>query len=213
MLCLALLVAGPWAHAQAQVSQWENEIARFEAADKTNPPPRQAILFVGSSSIRLWTNLAQDFKEFPVINRGFGGSQVADSIEFFERIIARYRPRQIVMYAGDNDLAAEKSPQQVAEHVKAFAGKVHAALPQARLAYIAIKPSLARWALIDKIRATNRLISELAAADDRMVFIDVFEPMLGTDGKPRDELLAPDKLHLNAKGYQLWAKLVRPYLK
>jgi lysophospholipase L1-like esterase len=193
-------------------AQWEHEIAAFESADKTNPPPAGAILFVGSSSIRMWKSLAEDFKGFPVINRGFGGSQMVDSVSYADRIVLPYRPRQIVVYAGDNDLAAGKTPGEVLSDFQAFVAKVRHALPETRICYISIKPSPARWKLVERMREANRLIAEYARANEGLAFIDVFTPMLGEDGQPRPELFAADKLHLNQTGYRLWSSSVRPYL-
>ena len=196
-------------------SKWEADIKPFEASDKTNPPPKGAILFVGSSSIRLWKTLAQDFPEHRVINRGFGGSQLADSVAFADRIVIPYQPKLVLLYAGDNDIAAGKAPEKVLEDFMMFVKKVHTALPQTRIAYISIKPSLARWQLVNQMRVANRLIEVYSQTrkDYTLIrFIDVFTPMLGTDSKPRKELFISDGLHLNAKGYELWTSVIRPYL-
>lgn len=194
-------------------SKWEKEIRAFEASDKTNPPPKNAIVFVGSSSIRLWKSLKEDFQEFPIVQRGFGGSQMADSVEFAERIVIPYAPRQVLVYAGDNDLAAKKSPEQVLSDFQAFVKKVHAALPKTRIAYIAIKPSSSRLKLMDKMKETNQSISDFTKKDERLLFIDTFTPILGPDGKPNDDLFKSDHLHLNEKGYAIWVKAIRPHLK
>lgn len=192
--------------------QWEAEIKAFEARDKTNPPPHSPILFIGSSSVRMWKTLADDFKGFPVINRGFGGSQMTDSAYFVDRIVLPYHPRQIYVYAGDNDLAAGKAPEQVLADFKEFVRKVKASVPSTKIAYIAVKPSPSRWQLADKMRATNKLIAEYARFDSNLSFIDVFTPMLDKDGKPAEELFIADKLHMNAKGYALWTSIIRPTL-
>ncbi len=202
-----------WSAESTNVSKWEKDIKAFEAADKTNPPPQHAILFAGSSSIRLWKTLREDFKEFPVINRGFGGSQLADSVEFAERIILPCQPRQILIYAGDNDIAGGKSPERVCADFQAFVKKIHAALPQTRIGYLAIKPCSSRWKLVEKVKAANQLIADFAKKDERLAYIDTFTPILGEDGKPNDELFKEDKLHLNQKGYAVWAGVVRPFLK
>jgi len=213
-VCLPMgLAAVLEASAADSHSRWENDIQAFEASDRTNAPPSNAILFVGSSSIRLWKTLAEDFPEWPVINRGFGGSQVADSVAFVDRIVTPYRPRQIVLYAGDNDLAAERTPEQIEADFKTFVRRVHKRLPRCWITFIAIKPSPARQALIEKARAANERVREATRAHPRLSFVDIFTPMLGTDGQPRPELFMADKLHLNAEGYRLWTQLTRPYLK
>lgn len=192
-------------------NRWDPQIQAFEQKDRQQPPPKQGILFVGSSSIRGW-DLKRSFPDLPVINRGFGGSQVADSVRYADRIILPHQPRVVVCYAGDNDLAAGKTPQQVADDYKALFQRIHAALPETRIVCIGVKPCQARWKLVDKVRQTNQLIRQLVEKDNRLVFIDVEPVLLGKDGKPRTELFKADGLHLNADGYQLWANLVRPHL-
>lgn len=212
VLCTLVLRVPVDAPAAEPLARWEPEIRAFEAADRENPPPKTAILFIGSSSIRLWKTLATDFKEHPVINRGFGGSHMEDSVALADRIVLPYQPRQIFVYAGDNDLAAGKTPERVLGDFQAFVEKVHGRLEETRIAYISIKPSPSRWHLADKIRTANRLVREFTATDRRLDYVDVFTPMLGTDGSPREELFVGDKLHLNEHGYRLWAKTVRPHL-
>jgi lysophospholipase L1-like esterase len=196
----------------ADSGQFAAEIAAFEAADKTNPPPKNAILFIGSSSIRKWTTLARDFPGRQVINRGFGGSQVADSVFYFDRIVAPYQPRTIVMYAGSNDLNAGKTPEEVFDDFKTFANKVRAALPGARLDYISIGVSPSRWKDFQNVKKTNRLIRDYISRDDRLEFIDVLPAMLGPDGRPKPDIYVADRLHMNAKGYTIWQAVVGPYL-
>lgn len=191
-------------------SQFEPEIKAFEAADRTNPPPKGAVLFVGSSTIRFWKTLAQDFPDLKVINRGFGGSHLSDSTFFGDRIILPYQPKTIVLYAGDNDLAAGKTPEQVFANYQAFIQKIRAKLPETRVLYLSIKPSPSRWHLKDQIQAANRMISGLKG--DRLTFIDTYSVML-KDGQPRAELFQKDNLHMNAEGYKLWTSLIKPYLK
>ncbi len=191
--------------------RWEPNIARFEQQDKENPPEKGGILFVGSSSIVRW-DVAKWFPNMPVLNRGFGGSQIADSVHFAERIIAPYRPRTIVFYAGDTDLAAGKTPEQVLADFKAFVSKVRASLPEARIIYVGIKPSIKRWSLIDSVRKANTLVREAISSDARSVFVDVDSPMIGADGKPRKELFVADGLHLSDEGYALWTQLLLPHL-
>ena len=193
-------------------AQWEKEILAFEAADKANPPPQNAVLFIGSSSIRGWTSLAQAFPGHQVLNRGFGGSHLSDSVAFVDRIVTPYKPKLVLLYAGDNDIASGKSPEEVLNDFEAFVGKVHAALPGARIGYIAIKPCPAREKFLDRVKTANRLIREYCATNGRLLFIDVFTPMLTAEGRPRAELCIDDGLHPNAQGYELWASLLRPIL-
>jgi lysophospholipase L1-like esterase len=193
--------------------QWENTIQAFEAADQTNPPPRNAILMIGSSSIRKWTNAPAQFPDHRLINRGFGGSHLSDSIAFIERIVVPYEPKLVLLYAGDNDIAAGKSPDQVFTDFKAFVAKVQAARPETRIAFIAIKPSPSRMKFIQPIKTANGLIQEFVAGNPKLVYVDVFTPMLGEDGQPRAELFVSDQLHLSDAGYKLWAGIVKPVLE
>lgn len=196
----------------AQADRWAKDMAAFEQQDQQKPSLPGGIVFVGSSSIRLW-DLERSFPGMKIVNRGFGGSQIADSVRHADLLVVRHKPRTVVMYAGDNDIAGGKTPQDVADDFKAFVGKVHAALPQARIAFIAIKPSIQRWALIAKVREANGLIRRYAGTDDRLAFIDVDGPMLGWNEQPRKDLFVDDGLHLSAKGYELWNALVRPFLE
>jgi lysophospholipase L1-like esterase len=212
LLCLLLALGfsdAPTAD-QHGTAKWESEIRAFEASDRTNPPPKHAILFVGSSSIRLWKTLAKDFPGARVINRGFGGSRIADSTALAERIVFPYEPRTIVFYAGDNDLAEGRTPEQVAADYQAFVQTVRARLPETRIAFISIKPSPLRWHLREKIESANGQIA--AMKGDGLVFIDSYSAMLGADGKPRQEMFTADRLHMNEKGYQLWTQLVKAQL-
>ncbi|HEY7154546.1 MAG TPA: SGNH/GDSL hydrolase family protein [Gemmataceae bacterium] len=197
---------------KADFSRWEKDITAFERRDKENPPSKDGILFVGSSSIRLW-DLPKSFPGLNAINRGFGGSHLADVVHFAPRIVLNYEPRLIVLYAGDNDIAAGKTPERVRDDFKAFVQRVHEKLPKTKIVYISIKPSIRRWQLIDKIRKANALVEAECKKSERTLYFDAAAPMLGDDGKPRPELFAKDGLHLNAKGYALWAERLKPYLE
>jgi lysophospholipase L1-like esterase len=214
VLCLSVLAGiastlHPVAFAQA--SKWTKEMAAFEEQDRKDPAVG-GVVFVGSSSIRLW-DLQKYFPGVPALNRGFGGSVIADSVDYVELLVLRHKPRVVIFYAGDNDIAAGRTPQQVFEDYRAFVTKVQTALPAARIAFIAIKPSIQRWALVDKVRAANALVRELAGRDERLGFVDVDGPMLGWDEKPRKDLFIADGLHMTAKGYELWTTLVRPFVQ
>src|SRR5688572_9858193 len=198
---LVLLLAATTALAQNKTNSFEKEILAFEARDKTNPPPKGAVLFIGSSSIRLWKTLTQDFPQYHVINRGFGGSQISDSIYFTDRIVLPYEPSVIVVYAGGNDINAKKSPEKVSADFQNFVKNVRAKLPNTKIAYIAIAGSPARWAQVDKVREANRLIREWTTTQDGLSFIDVFPYMIGSDGTPKPDIFVADKLHMNEKGY------------
>ena len=211
VIALSLTVfVPPQALTHAWQDKWAKEMSAFDEQDKQDPAIG-GIVFVGSSSIRLW-DLDKSFPEMPVLNRGFGGSEIPDSVAHADLLVIRHKPRTVIFYAGDNDIANGRTPQQVFDDYKAFVTKVRAALPETRIAFIAIKPSIQRWALIDKIRAANALVRRFAESDDKLGYIDVDGPMLGWDEKPRKELFVSDGLHMTPKGYEIWTNLVRPFL-
>lgn len=201
--------AGVSLAAAAPASPFESEIRAFEIQDHFGGLVQRPILFIGSSSIRLWTSLKQDFPHERVLNRGFGGSQISDSVGFVERIVVPYAPPLIVMYAGTNDIDAGKSAAVVAADFQAFTARVWSHLPHTQIAYISIAPNPARWHEVDRVRAANSRIAAACQADPRLHFIDVFPHMLGPDGKPRDDLFVEDHLHMNRRGYEVWIPLVR----
>ncbi len=198
--------------ASSEAAPWENEIRAFEAKDRAAPPPRNGIVFVGSSSIVMW-DLAASFPGLPVINRGFGGSQLADSTLYAGRIVIPYKPRLVVLYAGDNDIAANRSPEQVAKDFGGFVRVVQAGLPDARIIFLSIKPSPQRWALYPKVQKANALIQARIRKGKRMKYVDVGTGLLGRDGTPRPELFQADGLHLNADGYRTWTEVVARELR
>jgi lysophospholipase L1-like esterase len=204
--------AGDATIADPDPSRFEAEIKAFEAWDRQNSFPPRAVLFVGSSSIRKWQT-AEGIPDLPVINRGFGGAHVSEVNHFAERIVFKYSPRVIVFYAGDNDIADGKSPEQVFHDFQTFAELVHSRLPETRLIYLPIKPSLARWGKWTQMQATNSLAEAFARDHVWITYLDTATPMLGDDGQPRPELFAEDGLHMNAEGYRLWNEKLRPVLQ
>lgn len=193
-------------------NRWERDIEAFEATDKTNPPPQNAIEFLGSSSIRIWPDLQQDFPGHTVFKRGFGGSEVSDSVAFAARIVIPYKPKMIVMYAGDNDLAAGKTPERVFSDFKDFVKEIHAALPETRIAFLAVKPCPAREKFLPEVRETNRLIKDYTESDERLLFINVYTATIDPDGTLHPELFRKDGLHLNKRGYARWVAIIKPVL-
>jgi lysophospholipase L1-like esterase len=171
-------------------------------------------VFTGSSSIRLWDTLANDMKPLQVLNRGFGGSQIADVNHYASRIILPYRPRAVVLYAGDNDLSSpwSKSPEQVFADFKQFVEIIHSQLPATWIYFISIKPSPLRWRNWEKFQKTNALIAAYILTQPRAQFIDVDSAMLNAQGKPRPEIFRWDGLHMNAEGYAIWTSIIRPIL-
>ncbi|MEJ7929258.1 SGNH/GDSL hydrolase family protein [Ramlibacter sp. AN1015] len=194
--------------------RWGADLAAFDLADRASRPPPGGVLFLGSSSIRLWSSLQQDFSAAPVvINRGFGGSTMADCHALARQLVLPYRPRQVLVYAGDNDLAEGRTPHEVRDSFAAFVESVRAELPDARIDFIAVKPSPARAHLLPLAREANALVAEWAARVPNTGFIDIFGPMLDAQGAPRAELFSADRLHLNAAGYALWRSVIASYLQ
>jgi len=198
--------------AQSGPNQWEKDIQSFEGWDSKNSFPSNGVLFIGSSSIRLWPT-RKCFSEFEVINRGFGGSQISDVNFFAHRIALPYKPKVIVFYAGDNDIAAKKRPQRVFNDFQAFVRLVHKSLPKTHIIFISIKPSLSRWSFWSLMKETNLMVKDFSEKDERLTFVDISPLLLGPDDKPNTRFYTDDNLHLNSKGYKTWTKLLRPIIE
>ena len=208
---IALLAASARAQSAAPAKvPFEPEILAFEAADRATPPPLGGVVFVGSSSFRMWTNAAADFPGVPLLNRGFGGSTLPEVIQLTPRIVLKYQPHLVVLYAGDNDLNAGRTPADVLNDYRTFAGMVHRALPATRVVFVSIKPSPSRWAIAEQMREANRLVQQEIARDTLASYVDVFTPMIGSDGRPRATLFGPDSLHMTRAGYLLWKERLAP---
>lgn len=190
---------------------WAEAIAAFATADKAEPRTG-GVVFVGSSSIRLWSELEQDFKNYSAVNRGFGGSTMHACLQHLDRLVLPHKPRLVVVYAGDNDIAEGRSPTQVHDDFVALADVVHQRLPKSHIAFVSIKPSPARADLIGKIREANTQIRDYVKTEPYLSYVDVFTPMLDANGKPREELFRGDELHMNERGYALWTSLISPLL-
>ena len=192
---------------------WE-DIQKFKKMDQLKPPPEQAILFVGSSSIRMWKDLDDAFPEHTVINRGFGGSTLVDLHRYLDDIVLPYNPSQIVIYSGENDLASDGlDPQQVLQQFDSVFTGIRKQMPQVPITYISIKPSFKRADYMPAIEEANALIKNYLKNKPNTQFVDVYHPMLDSNGKPRRDIFIADSLHMNEKGYQIWAEVIRPYLR
>ena len=198
--------------AQEYQNIWQEEINAFDALNGTNPF-QDGILFTGSSSIRLWKNPAKDFNNPQILNRGFGGSKIIDLIENFDRIILKYHPNKIVIYSGDNDIYDGKSAEIVFGDFCTLFGMIKAKLPNAQVYYIAIKPSLNRWEKVLEMKKANTMINEFLNYKSHGTYIDIFSPMIGLSGKPSEKWFMEDGLHLSPEGYELWTKILAPYIK
>ena len=203
-LCVSAIYA-----AEKPVSRWEKDISTFEQWDAKNSFPADPVLFVGSSSIRMWRT-RECFPDLPVINRGFGGSQTSDAVDLAHRIVLPYKPKLIVFYEGDNDIASGKTPQQVLPDYKKFVKIVHDKLPRTPILFMSIKPSASRWSIWPTMAKANSLIKDYSTKDTRLFYIDGATPLLDADGKPDDKFYIDDKLHLSPEGYKIWTNLLSP---
>jgi len=192
--------------------QWAEDLRKFDQQDRDDPPPHGGIVFVGSSSIVAWS-LEPSFPGYPVLNRGLGGSQISHAIHFLDRLVFPYEPSVVVLYAGDNDVASGKTPERVIEDYRKFVRSLHGRMPECRIVFIAIKPSLARWAFVDQMREANQKVAKFSESDDRLFYADIDTPMIGRDALPRPELYAEDGLHMTAKGYEVWSSVLEPILR
>ena len=196
-----------------RIARWKPDIDALTANDASHPPPQHGVLFVGSSSIKNWApTLASDFPHIPVIDRGFGGSQLADSTRFADRIIVPYHPAVIVLYAGDNDINEGRTADQVIEDFKQFVARVRRDLPHAAIVYITIKPSTSRWKLWPQMHAANDGIAAWAKTQTGVRMVDVASRMLDARDEPRPELLLDDGLHMRPAGYAIWIDALKPVL-
>lgn len=208
-LAPALSASGVLARPTSPDEHWALAFKDFDRADAAHPVLPGGVVFVGSSSIRLWSDMAQQFTGWPtIVNRGFGGSELADCARHVQRLVSLYQPRLVLVYAGDNDLAAGRLPQQVLESFQSFVDGVRERQPGLPVVFISIKPSPSRAKLMPSVREANRLIRAYTATGKNLYFVDVFTPMLGPDGEPRAELFRPDALHLSPAGYALWQSVI-----
>jgi len=191
-----------------------NDIAAFKKQDSIAPPPKNAILFVGSSSFTKWKDVQHYFPTHTIINRGFGGSILLDVIHYEKDIIFPYQPKQIVIYCGENDVVSSDtvSATIVFERFKKLYTDIRQQMPKVSIVFISLKPSPSRWHLKDKMIESNHLIKKYLKKQKHTTFISVWNSMLDKDGKPIEGIFIEDKLHMNAKGYAIWQKLIEPYL-
>jgi lysophospholipase L1-like esterase len=189
------------------------EIKAFETKDSLSIPLEGQVLLAGSSTFRLWLTYQQDLKGFPVINRGFGGSQMSDLNFYFDRIVAKYKPKMILVYEGDNDLNAGENPDSVIREFKEFVQMVKTKLPNTKVAFCSIRPSLARVSILDKQRAVNQAIRKFCKPQKRVYFINIQKEFYLPNGELMPDIFVADRLHLNQKGYDIWAKATRKFLR
>jgi lysophospholipase L1-like esterase len=216
-LLTALFFIHPASFAQTEVKnpdpqRFKGEISNFETWDAKNSFPKHAILFVGSSSIRFWET-HDAFPELPVINRGFGGSEISDVLYYYDQVIGKYDPSVIVFYAGDNDIADHKPAAQVFADYTNLTTRILHDFPKVKFLYVPIKPSSSRWELWGKMQEVNRRVEAYNQQNEHLYYIDTATPLLEPDGKPNDSLFRDDHLHLKPAGYAIWKAKLRPELE
>ena len=193
---------------QPKERPFQKDIQAFARQDSLQVPPQEPILFIGSSSFTFWKEVQKDFPGYTILNRGFGGSHISDVNYYFNSIVAIYKPRIIVLYAGDNDIASKKTPEQVLADYKDFVTLVHRDLPKTKLIYLPIKPSPSRRSMWKNMKQANSLIKMYIESDKTQYYSDTATPMLDITGKPYSDLFVSDSLHLSEKGYDLWSKVL-----
>ena len=194
-------------------ARWRESLDVFAAFDREHVPTPGGVVFVGSSSIRLWGDLEREFGTTGIVKRGFGGSRMSDCARYVAQLVLPYKPRIVVVYAGDNDLAEGGTPAGVLASYQDFVAKVHAALPATRIAYVSIKPSPSREALMPAAIQANEMIEHYSKSDPKLDYIDIYTKMLDDKGRPRADLFLPDALHLNATGYAIWKASIADHLR
>jgi lysophospholipase L1-like esterase len=187
--------------------RFENEVERFKSIDQ-----KYEVVFTGSSSVRLWNSLAADFSETDLINTGFGGSQTSDLIHYFNLLIAKYQPKKVFIYEGDNDIHSGKTPQAVMKDMRKLTEMIGKELPGTKVFFISAKPSPSRIFMKKDYEQLNKLISDYCEENDQLEFIDVWKPMLDEKGDPKADIFIEDQLHMNEKGYDIWTNVISPYL-
>lgn len=212
-----VLVAFLWAgilFAQDQKPAFWDDIQAFKKQDSVSFPPKNAILFIGSSSFTMWKNIQQYFPSYKIINRGFGGSSLPDVIRYANDIILPYRPKQIVIYCGENDVAKSDtvSAKLVFNRFKQLFTIIRSRYPKVKVTYVSMKPSPSRQLLLSKMINGNELIKKYLSSKMRTSYVDVYLEMIDDEGKPRADLFLDDNLHMNKTGYAIWQKLIEPHL-
>ncbi|MFY0627725.1 MAG: hypothetical protein JXR07_15615 [Reichenbachiella sp.] len=192
--------------------RFEDEITTFEKLDKVNVPEQGRLLFLGSSSIRMWVTAEKLYKKYGAINRGFGGSHTSDVLYYFDRLVTPYNPSKIIFYEGDNDISHGKSTERILDDYRKFLKLVGNMNPKTRVVFIPAKPSPSRWHLKEQYDDFNLSLLALAEASDQWEYLDLWSPLLNPKGKPNGSLYIGDSLHLSTKGYEVWDKVMSDYL-
>ena len=196
-----------------KINRFLPEIQKFDSLDQVNGLTNNGILFTGSSSIRMWSTLTEDMSPLPVLNRGFGGSTIPEVLHFSGKYLFQHKPQIVVLYCGENDISEGQTPETVLASFKTFAKILETRLPNSKLVFISMKPSVARWNLWEQYKTGNALIQKFISGKPNMLYVDAGETMLASDGKIKEDIFIEDGLHMNAKGYEGWTQQMKPILE
>ncbi len=210
ILFFALLLINVSLFAQ---NPFEREILAYEKQDSLSMPKKGQILFLGSSSFRLWKTFDADMAGIPAFNRGFGGSTLKDALYYFDRMVVKYQPSWIFLYEGDNDLAKGQSPEEIHDEFLDFVGRLKKVLPKTKLVFVAARPSILRTNLVDKQKKLNSLIEEVVRTDKNLYYLDMHSPFYLPYGTLMQDIFVADKLHLNEKGYGIFASQIKNFIQ
>ena len=210
IVILLFLFIGRSAFAQ---HAFEKEIMSYEKQDSISMPKKNQILFLGSSSFRLWKTFDQDLKGLPVLNRGFGGSTLEDALYYFDRMVVKYQPSWIFLYEGDNDLAKGQSPEFIEKEFVEFSDRVKKRLPNTKIVFVAARPSIARQEMVAKQKDLNARIENWVKGKKNLFYLDMHSPFYLSDGSLMQDIFVSDKLHLNEKGYAIFASQIRTFIE
>lgn len=213
LLLLTLLGYNLVAQDNPDPTRFEKEINLFQKKDSISGSQKGGVLFLGSSSIRLWKNIETKYKEYGAINRGFGGSHTSDVLYYYDQLVTPYEPCMIIFYEGDNDISHGKSPESILKEVNKFRKRVKKMNKQTQVVFLSAKPSPQRWHLKEKYDTFNSLIEKMSEKKKQCAYLDFWTPLIGENGKPISDLYKSDDLHLNSKGYKIWDDLMISYLK
>lgn len=195
------------------LQRFENEILRFDSLDKANGISNDGILFTGSSSIRMWSTLEKDMGDMPALNRGFGGATIPEVLHFMGKYLFQHKPQIVVLYCGENDISEGASPEKVFASFQAFVKIMETRLPETKILYISMKPSIARWNLWGQYQAGEQLLKSFIDKNPNIEYMDASKTMLDKNGEIKKDIFIEDGLHMNAKGYEGWTAQILPILK
>lgn len=213
-LLILFVLAGLLTYAQENKPAYWDDIQAFKKKDSLHAPATGAILFIGSSSFTMWQDVQKDFPGYSIINRAFGGSTLLDQLRYVSEVVYPYKPGQILVYCGENDLAAADSVmgEDVADRFVKLFKLIRQKFPKVQITYVSMKPSPSRRHLLSKMIRGNELIKKFLASKKNTAYIDVYKEMIDDEGKPRTDIFLDDNLHMNTEGYAIWRRLIAPYL-